>query len=84
MDDPCGEIGPSRSSFTTASDSPGRSVSSLSGSLDVDHTWTKGISMVPVTACRPVQIKLGVDDVDGAVDLLPAGVRLPLRRDTAH
>jgi predicted enzyme related to lactoylglutathione lyase len=34
---------------------------------DLDHYLEKGISMTPTTSARPVQLKIGVDDVDEAI-----------------
>jgi predicted enzyme related to lactoylglutathione lyase len=35
--------------------------------IDVDHYLEKGISMAPVSGCRPVQLKIAVDDIDAAI-----------------
>ena len=34
---------------------------------DIDYYLTKGLSMTPATGTRPVQLKIGVDDVDEAI-----------------
>src|SRR5947209_2332506 len=34
---------------------------------DVDHYIEKGVAMTPVASARPVQLKIGVDDIDAAI-----------------
>lgn len=45
-----------------------RSASLVSAQLaDVDYYLEKGLSMTPASGCRPVQLKIAVDDVDEAI-----------------